>query len=178
VSLFRRTDRRFLFATAGLILAATGLSACSSSGSAFAPFAILLANTRVRTVQLTLDASATDANGGFNFDGYSNGALSVSVPVGWTVQVSCNNDSATLSHSCAIVDDRPIFALSPPIAFPGASIPDPSGGGLPLGGSESFTFVASRVGRYRMTCLVPGHEVAGMWDWFVVTAGGRPWVTT
>ena len=178
MSQLRRADRRFLFGTAGLILAAIGLSACSSSGSALPPFAILLANTRARTVQLTLDASATGANGGFNFDGYSNGALSVSVPVGWTVHVSCNNDSSTISHSCAIVGDRPASTIAPPIAFPGASIPDPSGGGLPLGGSESFTFVASRVGRYRMTCLVPGHEAAGMWDWFIVTAGGRPSVRT
>ena len=177
MSQLRRADRRFLFGTAGLILAAIGPSACGSSASALAPFAILQAHTRARTVQLELVASWTDAYGGFNFDGYHNGALQVSVPVGWTVEVSCDNASATLSHSCAIVDDLPVSTIAPPIAFPGASIPDPTGG-LPLGGSESFTFVASRVGRYRMTCLVPSHEANGMWDWFVVTAGGLPSVRT
>ena len=173
----RRADRGFLFGPVGLILAAIGLGACSSSGSGFTPFSILQANPRARTVQLTLDASATDANGGFNFDGYGNGALQVSAPVGWTVQVSCRNGSATTSPSCAIVDDLPISKVAPPIAFPGASIPHPTVG-LLLGGSEPFTFVASSVGRYRMISLVHGDAAEGMWGWFVVTAGGRPSVRT
>lgn len=161
----------------GLVLAGVALSACGSSISGFAPFAVLQANTHARTVQLTLDASATGANGGLNFDGYANGALQVSVPVGWTVQVSCDNGSSTISPSCAIVDDRSVMTTAPPIAFTGASIPDPTSG-LVLGGSETFTFVASRVGRYRMASLAQGDAAGGMWDWFVITAGGRPSVRT
>ena len=176
MSQLRRPHRGFLLGTAGLILAAIGPSACSSATS-FAPYAILQAHTRTRTAQLALDANATDAGGGFNFDGYGDGALTVSVPVGWTVQVSCNNGSTTISHSCAIVDDLPVSTTAPQLAFSGSSIPNPTEG-LPLGGSASFTFVASRVGRYRITCLVPSHEADGMWDWFEVTAGGHPSVQT
>lgn len=172
----RRPDRRLLGA-AGLILATIGLSSCSSSASGYAPYQILLVNARTRTVQLTLDAGATGADGGLNFDGYSNGTLQVSVPVGWTVQVGCNNMSTTLSYSCAIVGDLPVSTISPPIAFSGASIPDPAVG-LVLGGSKSFTFVASRVGRYRIASLAPSQEAGGMWDWLVVTSGGRPSVRT
>ena len=171
-----RGKRRFLFGIFGLILAATGVSACGSS-SGVASYAILLANARARTVQITLQAGGTSANGGYNFNGYSSGAMKLRVPLGWTVTVICVNDSSTLSHSCAIVDELPLSASAPPIAFQGASTPRPTEG-LVLGGTAAFTFVASRVGRYRITCLVPGHEPSGMWDWLDVTAGGQPSVRT
>jgi uncharacterized cupredoxin-like copper-binding protein len=50
--------------------------------------------------------------------------------------------------------------------------------GLGLGESSSFQFVASKVGTYRIACLVIGHESDGMWDWFDVTPGGLPSVHT
>ncbi|MHB1783472.1 MAG: sulfocyanin-like copper-binding protein [Acidimicrobiales bacterium] len=169
--------RRRLAAAAGLVIAAVGLSACSSSESAIAPFQILLINAPTRTVQLTLKLGATSDSGGFNIDGYSRGALTVNVPLGWTVKVSCDNRSTTLSNSCAIVDNLPIVGATPPLAFVRSSTPNPKQG-LPLGGSAGFSFVASRVGRYRLTSLDPGREAAGMWDWFRVTASGHPSVRT
>ena len=169
--------RRRLAAAAGLVLAALGLSACSSSESAIAPFQMLLVNAPARTVQLTLKLGATSGSGGFNIDGYSRGALTVNIPLDWTVKVSCDNRSTTLSNSCAIVDNLPVEGAAPPLAFVGSSTKNPKQG-LPLGGSAGFSFVASRVGRYRLTSLDPGREAAGMWDWFRVTASGHPSVRT
>jgi hypothetical protein len=126
-----------------------------------------------RIVDLRLDAGRTSAYGGFNFDGYGDGAMTVTVPVGWTVNVTCENASTTLTASCAIVQDRRLTPTAAPLAFAGASTPQPHAG-LGLRDSARFSFVASRPGRYRITCLVDGYELDGMWDWLVVGGAGEP----
>jgi len=73
--------------------------------------------------------------------------------------VHCVNNSASTRHSCAIV--RGVSGTAP--AFPGAATPAPQAG-LPSHHSAVFSFVPTRVGSYRIACLVPGHELAGMWD--------------
>jgi hypothetical protein len=154
---------------------AIALSGCgsSSSGAPLSPSAILKSDAATKVVHLELAANETTSFSGFNFDGYGGGAMRVSVPVGWTVDVTCVNDSTTLAHSCAIVDGGPLTPIGGTIAFPGASIPNPVNG-LGLGASASFQFVASKVGTYRIDCLVIGHEADGMWDWFDVTPTGLP----
>lgn len=124
-----------------------------------------------RTATLTLEGALGPENSGFNFDGYSKGALAVSVPKGWRVTVDCSNEAAALNHSCAIV--RNATATTP--AFPGATIKDATAG-LAKGKHETFRFTAGSTGSYRIACVVPGHEPAGMWDGFEVTAKGVPTV--
>jgi hypothetical protein len=157
------------------LVAAIGLSACGSTGASapMKPSEILTFDAITMTVHLELDASATSAFSGFNFDGYGGGAMTVRVPVGWTVNVTCRNDSTVLTHSCAIVDGGPLTVTGGAVAFQGASIPNATSG-LVFGASAGFTFVTSKVGTYRIDCLVTAHELDGMWDWFVVTQGGRP----
>jgi FtsP/CotA-like multicopper oxidase with cupredoxin domain len=102
--------------------------------------------------------------GGFNFDGAANGAMVITVPVGWTVSITCHN-AGTIPHSCAVVEG----ASSATPAFSGAETPDPVVGMGP-GATQSFSFSASTPGNYRIACLVPGHEDAGMWASFIVSA--------
>ncbi len=163
------------------VLAAAG-AAASCGGSAPAatrlpPAKVLRVDAGTRSVELTLTASDTSTYGGFNFDGYSTGAMTVHVPAGWNVEVSCYNASTVLTHSCAVIDDVAIAPSGGPIAFAGASTPEPVDG-IACGATDEFSFVASRPGRYRIACLVSGHEADGMWDWLVVTAGGQPGVST
>ena len=153
------------------------LASCGSSGQLVKTSSILISNPASETVHLLLVSSSNGADGGFNFDGYGDGAMRVIVPLGWRVDVTCKNASATLSHSCAVVDDSPLTAFGAPLAFPGAATPAPTGGVGP-GVSKSFTFVAAKVGTYRIACLVSGHEIDGMWDWFDVTRSGLPRVRT
>ncbi len=120
-----------------------------------------------RTATLKLVAGYKGVNRGLSYDGYSNGQLSVSVPVGWTVVVDFSN-AATINHSAVVVTPT---GTSP--FFPGAGNPDPTVG-LNPGASLPFSFLASAVGSYRIACLVPGHEGLGMWASFQVTAGGVP----
>jgi hypothetical protein len=154
---------------------ALGLAGCGSSSPAapLSPSAILKSDPATKVVHLELAADETNSFNGFNFDGYGGGAMRVSVPVGWTVDVTCRNDSTTMAHSCAVVDGGPLTLTGGSIAFPGASTPNPVNG-LGLGESASFQFVASKVGTYRIDCLVIGHEADGMWDWFDVTPSGLP----
>ena len=120
-----------------------------------------------KTATLTLEAGLNKLNNSMNFDGYSQGAMDVTVPVGWTVVVNFSNVD-TVNHSAAVV---------PPsgtnIVFPGATLPNPTVGLAP-GSQATFSFVAAAAGDYRIACLLPGHEALGMWETFDVAAGGLP----
>jgi plastocyanin len=124
------------------------------------------ADASTKTVTLVLDIT------GFSYDGFSNGQMTVCVPQGWKVTAQCTNKT-TVPHSCAVVENA--TATSP--AFSGATTKDPVTG-LQPGDSESFTFTTDRTGQFRIVCLVPGHEDAGMWDYFNVTSTGDPLIAT
>lgn len=131
------------------------------------PGRFLEVDAAAHRVTVTLIASYDDANGGYNFDGYSR-QLMFAVPRGWTVDVVCTN-RGSLRHSCAVVRGAGTTRL----AFPGAATPQPETG-LATGKTARFSFRASRVGHYRFTCLVPGHEQAAMWVVLGVLQGGKP----
>jgi hypothetical protein len=166
---------------AGALGVAAFLASCGGGVSGSAPrlpaSKVVSIEATSRTLQLTLTAADTSNYGGFNFDGYSTGAMTVHVPIGWTVEVTCHNASSVLTHSCSVIDDVPIAPSGGPVAFPGSSTPTPVNG-IGCGATYDFSFVTSRVGRFRIACLVSGHEADGMWDWLVVTEGGEPFVTT
>lgn len=131
------------------------------------PQQFLHVDAKARTALVTLVAGYNGENNGFNFDGYGRGEMLVSVPRGWRVRVTCTNHGG-IDHSCAVVPGPMTAAPS----FRGAATPI-----LPPGRTAGFSFVAGRIGTYRLACLVPGHEEARMWDVLEVTRGGRPSVT-
>lgn len=121
------------------------------------------ADPATRSVSFHLVAAHNQADSGFNFNGYGGGRLAITVPEGWKVSVTCEN-RGLLNHSCAIV--RGPTASQPAIV--GASSPNPVSG-QPAGAVTTFDFTAQAQGTYRIACLVPGHEQAGMWDSFTIT---------
>ena len=125
-------------------------------------------NARTRVAHLILLAGLGNENNGFNFDGYGRGELLVTVPVGWRVVVDCENRGRT-RHSCAIVAGS--LATRP--AFRGAATSAPAAGLAP-GARATFSFRATRIGSFRIACLVPGHEQARQWDVLDVARAGRP----
>lgn len=124
-------------------------------------------NLATKTATLKLEAGYQDVNNTLSFDGEADGKMVVTVPLSWKVVVNFSNVDK-INHSAAIVTPTG----STPV-FPGASIPNPTVG-IPPGDSATFSFVASQTGDYRIACLVPGHEDAGMWATFDVTASGLP----
>jgi sulfocyanin SoxE-like protein len=154
-------------ALAVLVAAARDGRAASASD----PGRFLAWNAKTRVARLTLLAGLGRENNGFNFDGYGRGRLLVTVPLGWRVVVDCEN-RGNRRHSCAVVKGS--LATRP--SFRGASSPTPISG-LPAGTKATFSFVASRLGSFRIACLVPGHEQARMWDVLEVVRARRPTIS-
>ena len=153
---------------------AVALAGCGGSAQRSEPLARWLSyNPRSKSVTLTLVPAANNAFNGFNFNGRGRGEVLVQVPRGWRVTVRCVNDVSSGHHSCAIVKDA--GNATAPI-FPGAASPNPQTG-LPPGRSARFSFVPTRPGSYRIACLVPNHELMGMWDVFEISSSRLPSVT-
>ncbi len=143
------------------------LAAVALTAQAPPPARFLAVHPSTHTVVITLIASYDGANSGFNFDGYSR-VLMWTVPRGWRVDVVCKN-RGPLRHSCAVVHG----AGTTKLAFRHASTPQPTLG-LEAGARSRFTFRASRVGVFRFACLVPGHELARMYDVLRIVRRGKP----
>src|SRR5260370_35267828 len=79
-----------------------------------------------RSVVFTLIAGYPAGDIQFNYDGYTNGTLVITVPTGWQATVQCENHG-TVPNSCAVVKGR--GETSPSEA--GGSTPVPGAGGAP-----------------------------------------------
>ncbi len=123
-----------------------------------------------RVVHLTLVGAADGANGTMNWNGYGNGDMTVTVPLGWKVQVEFKNSGlGALPHSLVVIDDvQPLPVEDGKPAFPRAFtrrlVP-----GMMAPDGDSFDFTADREGRFLLLCGVTAHGAAGMWDYLVVT---------
>ena len=129
-------------------------------------------NAKAHAVTLNLIAAYNGAIGGFNFDGDGNGKMVISVPAGYTVNVSFTNKSATPHSAVVTLYSKRTLTSGFPLAFPGAKSKNPTNG-ITMGTKQSFSFKANKVGKYALVCAVPGHAVSGMWDVFQVTRGGK-----
>ena len=154
-----------LVAAAVLGISCVAGAATASAHQSLAP---VWATTKAKTVNLTIVAAYDDTTGGFNFNGASNGKMTITVPLGDRVNVTFSNN-APLPHSAQFV----AFSKTPPAtsvldAFTGAHSPSPTTGVM-KGTTQKFSFVANKAGTYLLICAVPGHDVAGMWDVLTVS---------
>ena len=124
-------------------------------------------DSATKSVTWKVVAAYQDVNHGLSFDGEAKGAMRVTVPAGWSVTVDFSN-VGTINHSAVVVTST---GMTP--VFPGAETPSPMQG-TPPGQTATFTFTASHAGSYRLACLMPGHEAAGMWETITVASGGLP----
>ncbi len=138
-------------------------------------------NTSDKVATIKLDANYNNTDGGMNFNGYSNGAMQITVPQGWKVKVSFKNDNLSLAHSAMFVPyeqrtNTNFFASN--VSFSGATTPDASFG-TTGNVTQIFSFTADKIGKYAIVCGVAGHAAMGMWDTFVVSgSSGAPSITT
>ncbi len=145
------------------VLPAVGAPAARAAG----PMAIGW-NAATKTVNLTVVAAYNSVAGGFNFNGYNNGGLTITVPKGAKVVVAFTN-KAPLPHSAVITPYASrTLGSNFPLAFKGASTPSPSDGKSNVSTPQVFSFTADKVGLYALVCGVPGHAVGGMWITFAV----------
>jgi hypothetical protein len=95
----------------------------SGSGTPPAPEQYLKVDAASRSAVVILIAGYPATDYQFNYDGYGNGGLTLTVPVGWDITVQCANHS-TVQNSCAVVRDG---STTEPLQ-PGWSTPDPRRG--------------------------------------------------
>lgn len=135
----------------------------------------LVWNNKTHTATLTLVAAYNNTLSGYNFNGYAKGQMTVSVPSGTKVNVVFSND-APLPHSAVFTPFTKMSSSTIPVAFKGSESPNPTSG-VAKGKAQKFSFMANKVGKYAIVCAVPGHELIGMWDVFMVTKGGKASIT-
>jgi alcohol dehydrogenase (cytochrome c) len=113
-------------------------------------------------------AAKTTSNNGFNFNGYSKGKATLTVPLGWTVTQEFSNNSA-VPHSLAVTKNNKgkpnvlTSGLGAPIETPKAEA------GVRKGVKQLISFAVTQPGTYYIVCLVPGHLQAGMYIDMVVS---------
>jgi sulfocyanin len=128
--------------------------------------------TKGKTVHLTLIAAYKNVMAGYNFNGYGQGRMTITVPKGDTVNVTFSN-ATSLPHSAEITTyTKTLPTGGVAAAFKGADSPNPADG-VTKGVTQTFSFVASKAGKYLLICAVPGHAAAGMWDNFVVSSSAK-----
>jgi len=130
-----------------------------------------------KTVTMDITAGESQADNGWNYNGYYNGNAAIVVPEGYKVTINFHNKDQANPHSLAISSDSPPFPATfseANLAFDGAETP----GSMQMntatqpGKSDTVTFTASKAGKYIMLCHVPAHAVTGMWIHFNVSSNG------
>jgi sulfocyanin len=127
-------------------------------------------NASAHTAVLTLTAAYDSNLSGFNFNGYGQGKMVVTLPVGTKVTVKFMN-KGPLPHSMVITPFAKHTATTFPVAIKGASTTNPTAGS-PAGAKQTLTITATPIGAYAIVCAVPGHAAAGMWDKLIVAKSG------
>jgi hypothetical protein len=124
-----------------------------------------------KTVQITAIAAYTPDNYGMNFNGFSHGRATYSIPVGWTVEVTFINPSP-VPHSMVVVEREQVKKLQVgEPAFKGGATANANVG---ISGNKApFSFVADEPGDYAMACGFPSHALAGHWVALEVSAEAK-----
>jgi sulfocyanin len=144
-----------------------------------APSKPLSYDAATKTVTFALEAGAPGKTGPFNFNGYSNGAATLTVPASSKVVLNFVNLDGT-PHSAQIIADKdPMPNGGGDPAIPAAYTKDVTQG-LPQGGKDVISFTAPASGSFRIFCGVPGHGLSGMWIRLKVDPAAKApsWVTS
>lgn len=118
--------------------------------------------TRTTTFELIAGLTGTGAKSPFNFNGYTEGELTLAVPESTTVVMNFVNEDGT-PHSALVIDDKgpiPNMAEHPAIqrAYTVKALE-----GLGYYAKDVVRFKAVPAGDYKLFCGVPGHGLSGMW---------------
>jgi len=118
-------------------------------------------NAETKTVTFQLIAGVPAAASPFNFNGFTEGKLTLVVPAGATVVMPFVNEDG-VPHSAEVASGTgPIPNMGGDAAIPRAYTINLLEG-LPQGGKDVMRFTAAPNATYRIICGVPGHAPAGM----------------
>ncbi len=181
--LFRLAGGRSSFATVkwlsvACIVAVAGgaappVAACAQDGPAAPAPAVdpswLQVDSVTKTVTFQLVAGLTGLNGALNFNGFRDGGLTLTVPLGWTVVMHFRNHDGMLPHSAEVIADAHPLPTGPVAPAFARAFTLRLEQGLISEQTDDLRFIADRGGSYLIFCGVPGHGAAGMWVRFAVS---------
>ena len=157
------TNRGVLFASCVVFLPAPVLAQASSTSRPQIDCTQLSVDTVTRTATFQLVGAQTQHAAGMNFNGFSDGKLTLTVPQNWNVVIQFTNRDDNLPHSAEVIDTvKPMPAGPVDPSFPRAMTTKLMNGLAP-GESDTLRFVAGKSGSFLIFCAVPGHGIAGMW---------------
>jgi sulfocyanin len=173
----KETMTRFFLLTLSLVLGITVTAAAqhtdtpTSSAKHAGPSSGVSFDKATKTVTFALIAGAPGGNGGpFNFNGYTNGTATLTVPAGSKVVMNFVNEDGTPHSAVVVPGDGPLPNGGGDPAIPGAYTRDVTQGLAPFG-KDVLQFTAPASGSYRIICGVPGH--AGMWIWLKIDPAAK-----
>ncbi|PYO65582.1 MAG: hypothetical protein DMD69_16915 [Gemmatimonadetes bacterium] len=123
----------------------------------------LQADTVTKTATFELVAGLTGLNGALNFNGFRDGGLTLTVPLGWNVVLQFRNHDGMLPHSAEVVLDTHPLPTGPVAPAFARAMTVRLEQGLISEQTDDIRFIADRGGSYLIFCGVPGHGAAGMW---------------
>lgn len=135
------------------------------SGTASAPPTVT-SRAATKTVQVGFVSGHGGHNNGLNYNGDARGEKILTVPLGWTVEVSLGN-AGKMPHDFAVVAGSavPSDFSKVRLAFPSAATSVVAPGGP----AATTRFVANRPGTYLILCRVGRHAQNGMYVKMVVS---------
>ena len=121
------------------------------------------------TVRFQLIAGLTGLNGALNFNGFSDGGLTLVVPAGWRTEIDFRNHDGMLPHSAEIIAPQTPLPTQPVAPAIPRAFTLRLNEGLVSEATDTMRFTAQPAGEYVIFCGVPGHGAAGMWIHFRVS---------
>lgn len=119
-------------------------------------------NADTKTVTFQLIAGVPASSSPFNFNGFTDGKLTLVVPAGATVVMPFVNEDGVPHSGEVISGTDPIPNMGGTAAIPRAYTINLLEG-LPQGGKDVMRFTATPAATYRIFCGVPGHGLSGMY---------------
>lgn len=181
--MYRKKRAVLGLATLSLLTLVVG---CGTQSQADLTSKFMTVDSQAKSVNINLVAGYTEADSQRNFNGYSNGAMTITVPVGYKVNLNYYNNAG-------LPVDVGVYTHDRQLAFKGAgdsvnSIFLNAAAGLLPGKSEQVSFTASQVGAYQIANLLDrfpqlgnsdnAYQAVDMWDGFNVVSAGSPSIST
>jgi hypothetical protein len=110
--------------------------------------------------------------GPFNFNGYTSGGATLTLPSKANVVINFVNKDGTPHSAEVISGDGPIPNAATDPAIPRA-FTNKVLEGLPQEATDVLRFTVTDSGKYRIFCGVPGHGLSGMWIWMKVDPAAK-----
>lgn len=168
--MFRKATSLIMAGAAALTLSALPAAGqTADTGRQAIDPAWLKADAASKTATFALIAGLTGENGALNFNGYADGELTWTVPVGWNVVMNFSNMDGDLPHSAELIEDQEPLPPGPVEPAIQRAYTIKLSQGLQNGETDVIRFKAEKPGDYLIFCAVPGHGVAGMWIRFKVS---------